>query len=101
MTDELKRLLEEFGESWSLPLSSASHNAFGQVMVFYVPSIVVSAVKNGLLEVADGDGPIKVGKSIYGREFRLTNKGREAIGLKPWKVDSPKPVKKVSKTLFD
>jgi len=109
MTEELNRLLAEFGDSWSLPVSSASFNAFGQVKVFYVPALVADAVKDGLLETADDQTPIVASDKVYFRELRLTNKGRESIGLSPWPVDKPnasgsekKPAKKqFTKNLFD
>ncbi len=120
MTEELTKLLTEFGDSWSLPVSSASFNAFGRIVknertgeeeknhkVFYVPALVAEAVANGLLEVSDGEGPIVASDKVYFRELRLTNKGRESIGIPPWPVDKPKVTvaakksKQATKSLFE
>ncbi len=103
---ELIRLLTEFGDSWQLPVSSACQNAFGQVMSFQVPRLVIGAVKNGLLEIADGEGPLVDSKLIYCRELRLTDSGRKLVNLEPWPEVKPvgdeiKPAgKKSERTLF-
>ncbi len=102
MTDELRNLLLAFGDSWSLPLSSACFNAFGQVKAFFIPSLVKDAVKTEWLMALDAL-PIVDNNALYGREFRLTDLGREQIGLGKWPEEKPvatKAVKVPQKELF-
>lgn len=95
---ELKRLLEEIGETWVMPVAVATQKAFGQVKSFYAPEILRSAEQQGYIEAADDAGPLVYPDKIYGRDVRLTDAGLKFVGLERMPADEPK---KLAKTLFD
>ncbi len=97
MTDDVIRLLREFDNPQTV--NRACMLAHSQNMHFAVPAQVIAAVKDGLLQIEDSDGPLVDSKRIYSRCLMLTDKGRKEVGLPPVVKEKPVP-KKAAKTLF-
>lgn len=92
MNEELKRLLCEF--EMSQVVEAACRETFGQSRHFAVPAMVKGAVRDGLLQVMDTDGPIVDSPAVYCRFLMLTDAGRNACGLQ--RAEKPK----TERTLF-
>jgi hypothetical protein len=97
MTDDVIRLLKEFDNPQTVHIACLKTHV--QNMHFAVPAQVIAAVKDGLLQIEDNDGPLVDSKRIYSRCLMLTDKGRKELNLPPVVKDAPK-AKKIEKTLF-
>ena len=103
MTSEQIEFLRQFAVR--LDVMAACHHQFGQPKHFAVPAWVCESFKAGhLVRGLDSRGfadeqPVVDSASIYGREFYLSDSGREAVGLEVLKVPVV-VVPKVERTLF-